>query len=303
MTKASLSGSDSSAMQKFVLEASNVRGRVVHLRHAWRQVLGRTHYPLAVQSILGEALAAAALLSSTLKFDGSLSIQARGAGPIRLLVAQARSDRSVRGMGRWEQSTSLATIPDELVQGFGKGQMTIAIGADRAHKPYVGIVELHGRCLAAALDEYFLSSEQLPTRLWLHANAECAAGLLLQKLPELDTADEDAWDRACCLAGTVSAVELLELEAVALMRRLFHQEDIRIFEPEPWRFACSCSRQRSQALLEALGLEEAKAILANEQVISIDCEFCGAQYRFDQVDVQHLFVAGTTHGAVSQLRH
>ena len=156
---------------------------------------------------------------------------------------------------------------------------------------YQGIVGLEGCDLAAGLDNYFARSEQLPTRLWLGADEQRAAGMLLQRLPAAAASAED-WERIQALAGTLSEAELLELPLESLLYRLFNEETVRLFESEPLAFRCSCSRARIEATLRAMGQAEAESIVAEEGDIVADCEFCNRRYRFDAVDVATLFSDG-----------
>jgi molecular chaperone Hsp33 len=272
------------SLHRFVFTESGVRGELVHLDATWRAVLERHDYPAPVRRLLGEAMAAAALLTATIKFAGSLIVQLQGEGPLHLLVVQCTSDRTLRGLARWRGEVGDAPLP-ELI---GRGRLAITIDPGEGAERYQGVVELGGRSLAEALENYFVRSEQLATRLWLAADDAQAAGLLLQNLPG-ESPDEDAWDRVVHLGTTVTAGELLELSVHEALRRLFHEEDIRLFEPEPVAFRCGCSRGRIEAVLRGLGRAEVEDILREEGVIAVDCEFCNQHYEFDLVDTARLF--------------
>lgn len=275
------------SLQRFVFEHAAVRGEMVHLDATWRAVLERRDYPPVLRDMLGELMAAAALLSATLKFSGSLLLQIQGDGPVKLLVVECNSDLSMRAMAHWEGELTPATLP----QLVGAGRFAIIIDPKQGRQSYQGIVELEGDSVAAVLENYMRRSEQLDTRLWLAADEQQAAGMLLQKLPEERGSDPDAWPRALHLAGTVKRRELLNLSAGEVIRRLFHEEDIRLFEGAPLHFHCSCSRERVANMMLMLGYDEVRSILDEYGTMDVDCEFCNRHYTFDAVDAEQVFAA------------
>lgn len=283
--------SDPDSLHRFLFERAGVRGELVYLDASWRAVLGIHAYPLAVQEQLGQALAAVALLSATIKFQGSLILQIQGGGPLRTLVAQATDRRTVRGLARWQGEVPHGT---DLAETFGEGRLVLTIERT-GREPHQGIVPLLGQDLADALGRYFATSEQLATRLWLDASPQRAAGLLLQRLPGSAGGQDEDWTRIGLLAATLSRTELLGLPAGALLHRLFHEEEVRLFESEPIAFRCGCSRQRIEATLRVLGPAEIGQILAEQGAISVTCEFCNREYRFDSVDARQLFLAAAPH--------
>lgn len=294
--------SDTDRLYRFVFDNLGIRGNLVHLDATWRAVMGTHPYPDAVRDLLGEALAAVTLLASTIKFQGSLILQAQGSGPIRTLVAQTTHEHLVRGLARWE-----GEVPTQgtLHARCGEGHLALTIKRDGA-EPYQGIVPLEGADLASAIERYFRDSEQLPTRLWLTAGEQRTAGLLLQRLPGegLDAgamSDED-WQRIGLLADTLTREELTGLPTADLLYRLFHEESIRLFEPEPIAFRCGCSRLRIEETLKILGPDEVDDIIAEEGSISVTCEFCNRTYAFDAVDARQLFAEHTRH-APSPAQH
>lgn len=277
----------SDILHRFILETTNVRGEWVHLDATWQALLERYEYPPVVRELLGQALAAVALLSATIKFDGSLILQVTGSGPLNLLVVQASGHGTVRGLARWHSEVPAG----DLAAQFGDGRMVMTIDPGEGLDRYQGIVPLEGASLAEALQGYFTRSEQLPTRLWLAADGERAAGLLLQALPG-ERRDPDAFNRAVILAETLRAPELLEWPVETLLHRLYHEEDVRLLEGSPVSFRCGCSRERVADMLRNLGRAEVESVLADEGVIEVHCEFCNAGYRFDAVDVEQLFTEG-----------
>jgi molecular chaperone Hsp33 len=271
-------------LRRFVFEGAGVRGAVVHLDASWRAVLERHPYPPAVQPPLGQVLAAVVLLSSTIKFEGALILQVEAEGPLRTLVAQATDQRTLRGLARWD-----GDVPEgrDLAQTFGAGRVVLTASAPGGER-YQGVVALEGASLSGALESYFAQSEQLPTRLWLAADGRRATGLLLQRLPG-NAEDDDTWPRAVMLADTLRDEELLQLPAEPLLYRLFHEERVRLFDPEPVSFRCGCSRERIEGLLRSLGRDEVDSVLSEQGVVEVTCEFCNRVYRVDSVDAAMLF--------------
>lgn len=303
-------------LHKFLFDGLPVRGMLVRLTGGWREVLARRgageSFPAPVRALLGEMAAAATLMQANIKFNGSLILQVFGDGPVKLAVAEAKSDLSFRTtakvVGEVPADAGLAAMLNE----HGKGRCAITLDPqDRlpGQQPYQGVVPLHGdqreplQKLSQVLEHYMLQSEQLDTRLVLAANDEVAAGLLIQRLPVegeknlsgVNVANEDAigqtehFNRIAHLAATLTAEELLTLDADTILRRLFWEEPLLRFEPLAPHFACSCSRERVRSMLGGLGREEADSILAERGDIEIGCDFCGQQYRFDAVDVGELF--------------
>lgn len=282
-----MSQRDNDVLSRFVIERTNVRGELVHLDATWRAILERKDYPEPVRELLGQALAAAALLITTVKLNGSMTLQIQGDGPVSLLVVQAKADRTLRGLAHWQDPV----MPGPLAQLLGSARMAITLDPGVERERYQGIIAIDTEAsLAEAIEGYFTRSEQLATRLWLAAGDERAAGMLLQALPG-ETDDADAWNRSVQLGDTVKQEELLELPQREVLRRLFHEEDVRVFEPEPVSFRCTCSRERIETVLRSLGYDEVQGIIVEQGRVSVDCEFCNQNYLFDPVDVEQLFAA------------
>lgn len=282
-------------VQRFHFSDSPVRGELVQLGESIEEVLDRHAYPERVADLLAEAMAAAVLLTSTLKFKGSLILQARGSGPLETLMVECNDRREVRGIAQVAEDWTEAAAELPLTQLFGNdAQIAITIDPEEGQR-YQGIVPLDGPTLAQCLEHYFAQSEQLPTRLWLAAGDDSAAGLLLQVLPGHDRGDDsDIWPRLCQLTDTVTAGELLQLPASDLLYRLYHEETVQLHESESVRFNCSCSRERTERVLLSLGEPELRSILADQGVIEVACQFCNQEYRFDPIDVEQLL-----HGTAS----
>ncbi len=302
------------SLQRFIFENAPIRGEIVHLDATWQAVLERREYPAPVRQVLGELMAAAALLTSTIKFDGRLIMQIQGNGPVKLMVVECTSDRTMRALAQWDDEVPSAP----LSQLVGDGQLAVTIDPKNAKERYQAIVSLEGMTVAEAFENYFTRSEvapahpcardtrasctsQLDTRLWLAADTHQAAGMLLQRLPG-DRDDDDSWNRAVHLGATITRDDLLGLPVHEIVHRLYHEEDIRLFSRTPVSFRCSCSRPRVEAVLRMLGPDEVHSILAEQGSVSVDCEFCGHHYAFDPVDAEQLFASTLSAGA-SPTRH
>ncbi len=277
----------SDSLRRFLLESTPVRGEIVHLDATWRAVLERRKYPAPLKTLLGEMMAAAALLSATLKFEGSLIMQMQGSGPVQLLVVEATSQHTLRATAKWE-----GELPDGNVRALlGNGRFVISIVPESGKQTYQGVVAMEGDSIAEVLEHYMAQSEQLETRLWLASDAKQAGGLLLQKLPSAPIVDADAWNRAIRLGETIRREELLALPATEIIRRLYHEEDVRVFDSRPVAFRCSCSRERVTSMLRMLGHDEVRSIIEEQDSVEVDCEFCGRHYSFDAVDAEQVFAA------------
>jgi molecular chaperone Hsp33 len=283
-------------LRRFLFEDLGVRGEWVKLTTSWQAAKQHQEGPQDAQLQLGQALAAVVMLSATIKFNGSMILQAQGDGDIKALVAQSTHDRKIRGLMRSNDHVSGGSL--ETL--FGQGRLVLTIEPDNA-QPYQGVVPLQGRNLAAALQTYFEQSEQLNTRLWLFANETRAAGLLLQELPSQNS-DKTDWERIEILADTVTEQELLELDCEHLLYKLFNEEQVRLFDAEPVEFKCACSRTVIEKTLRALGKEELEDILQKQGAIQVGCEFCGEQYLFDRIDVETM-LSHESVGAQSETRH
>lgn len=274
--------------QRFLFPDSDVRGELVRLEDSLAAILGAHQYPMAVQGLVGEAVAAVALLAGTLKFQGRLSLQAQGQGPVSLLLAECTHDGQLRALARHRDASEFDSA--DLTRLIGDGTMVITITPDQGRQ-YQGIVPLEGDTLAACLEAYFRQSEQLDTRLWLAAGNGRAAGLLLQRLPE-QIADSEhnkaTWQHLDALAGTLKMEELLDLDAQTVLRRLFHETPPRLPDAQPLRFGCTCSRERTRNALYSLGAEELQNLLDEDGGATLTCDFCLSSERFDAVDLAEL---------------
>lgn len=282
-------------LHRFLIENTQVRGEWVHLDESWQNILTNSPCPAPLRQVLGEAAAAVCLMSATIKFKGSLILQINGNGPVSMLVMQATSEGEIRGLAHWDGDLPMSSLPDL----FGEGRIVISIITNKDNDRYQGVVGLEGQTLADCLQTYFEQSEQLNTRLHLAADHATAAGLLIQRLPEQQAdQDEDSWERAVSLTDTLQAEELLTLDASSLLYRLFHEEDLRLFDPQAIRYQCSCSQEKIEEMIRSLGKEEAHSIIDEQSLIEINCDFCNTRYTLDAIDVERVFdiqITGNSH--------
>jgi molecular chaperone Hsp33 len=290
---------DRDSLHRFMFEHFPIRGQLVHLDAAWRALIEHREYPAGIRDTLGQAAAAALLLATTIKFKGVLSLQLQGDGPVHLMLVQCTEGLGVRGLARYREEGADKVEFDAL---FGNGNLTVTLETESAAQRYQGIVPITGSHLADALQLYFENSEQLPTRLWLHADANGASGMLLQRLPaEAATAPagaaqpadvEDAWRRVQLIGDTLTPEELRTLADQEILHRLFNEDDVRLYEAAPVYFRCRCSRERVAGMLQGLGEQEIRSVLAERGEVEVHCDFCNRAYTFDAVDVAQLFNAG-----------
>jgi molecular chaperone Hsp33 len=288
-------------LHRFLFERLPVRGHLVRLDASWRAAIEHHTYPEAVANALGEAMAASALMAGALKFEGRLSLQFEGPGPVRLLLAQCTHRHAIRGVARHDELPPGVEVEGGL---FGDGQLAVTIEQEEGSERYQGVVPLESGKLATNLEAYFQRSEQLPSRLVLAATPDRVAGLLLQRVAigdagtaaEIAEAD-DAWRRIGLIAATLTPKELLDLPSRELLRLLFREDDIRLFDGTPVYFQCSCSRERVAGILQALGGDEVHALLRERGDVEVRCEFCNRAWRFDAVDVAGLFSNGQPQAA------
>lgn len=282
----------SDTLQRFLFEELAIRGDLVQLDATWKALQEKHAYPEPVLRLLGEVMTASVLLSATLKHKSRLTMQIQGNGQVPFLVVECTHDKNLRGMAHYADDIQPGTLP-ELV---GDGRLAITLEPQDSSERYQSIVELSGNTLAEAIDDYLCRSEQLDTRIWLAVSETRTAGLLIQKLPANQSAEEqEGWNRVEQLSATITSEELLNLDAQQVIRRLYHEEDVRVFEPEPVCFRCSCNKTRVANMLRQLGIDEIHNILEEEQSIDVTCEFCNQQYSFDAVDAEQLFATEVTY--------
>ena len=275
-------------VQRFLLEDLDIRGAVVRIAPVWKKMLAGRNYPAPVAELLGEMSAVTLLLGNNLKQIGRLTVQLRGNGPVSLLVIDCNENLHIRGMARSDDNVQPGPAPALL----GHGQLLLSLDMPSMREPYQSLVPLDGNSIAEIFEHYLKQSEQLPSRLFLAASAEGAAGIFLQKLPNADQCDPDGWTRIEALASTAKKEELLSLSPDELLRRLFHEETVRVFEAETVTHDCPEDWEKVRAMLRSLGREEVNAVLEEHGEVLIQDEICNHTYRFDAPAIDALFKAG-----------
>lgn len=290
-------------LKKYLFENRTVKVQALRLHDTWRDAQVHHDYPPAVQRMLGELVAAAALLAANLKFDGSLVLQLQGDGPVSLIVVECRADLSLRATVKIRNEY---VVPDNgtlrtLVNPGGNGRFIVVLDPARkvpGQQAYQGIVPIESDSVARVLEDYMAASEQLDTRLVLAADAQWACGVLLQRLPDAggnpqggmqEQTSSQTFEHASALLETVKPEELLATDTDTLIHRLFWDDPLLAFEPQGVRWHCSCTRERIADMLRMLGAAEVGDILEERGAVDVNCEFCGKPYHFDPVDCAGLF--------------
>jgi molecular chaperone Hsp33 len=274
--------------QRFLFDDTHIRGEVTTLSESFQSIQQRQNYPPVVTAILGEFLAAASLLSASLKFNGIVSIQAIGQGAITSLMAECSNNTQLRGIVRGDYHN----IGSEENFKSLLGSATLAITIEpEGRERYQGLVPLDKDSLSECLEYYFAQSEQLSTKIKLAANQTTAAGILIQEMPHSsdDEQAQDNWQHLSLLLESLKAEEQLELDHEEQLYRLFHEQQVRLYDPEALQFFCSCSKQRTAKMLISLGFDEVNQILQEQDLIEVNCEFCGQNYQFNQADINEIF--------------
>ncbi|MFI8319018.1 Hsp33 family molecular chaperone HslO [Kosakonia cowanii] len=274
-------------LHRYLFGNHAVRGELVTVSSTWKEVLENHNYPLPVKNLLGELLVATSLLTATLKFAGDITVQVQGDGPMSLAVINGNNRQQMRGVARVQgeiaDDASLKTL-------VGNGYLVITITPEEGER-YQGVVGLEGETLAECLEDYFQRSEQLPTRLFIRTGdvegQPAAGGMLLQVLPAQDTQAED-FEHLAVLTETVKAEELFTLPANEVLWRLYHEEEVTLYDPQDVEFKCTCSRERCADALKTLPDEEVDSILAEEGEIDMHCDYCGNHYLFNAMDIAEI---------------
>lgn len=285
--------SDSDQIQRILFDERDIRGVLTGLDSAYNEALAKHDYPPVIRRILGEMMAAAAILSANLKFEGRLILQAQGTDNIQALMAESTHEQALRAIARFDGELDESASFTELMKG---GALAITIVPEKGQR-YQGYVPLEGEALSDCLEAYFRYSEQLNSQLHLACDGEKAAGFLLQVLPAEGGRIED-WEHISQLGATLKTEELLELDNQTLLFRLFHEENCRLHEPSGVRFHCDCSRERTAGSLRFMSEEELHEIAAAEGAVEVACQFCNTSYRFDDADITALFsITGQAPGS------
>jgi molecular chaperone Hsp33 len=289
-------------LRPFQLERTGLRGRLVRLGGALDRILTRHDYAEPVGQLLGELLVLAAALAGGLRFQGTFSLQAKGSGPVSLLLADYTHDGAMRGYARYDAERIDAG--SDIAALLGDGRLAITVDQGDAGAAYQSIVELTGISLTECMQTYFRQSEQLKTGLKIAVGrvAENGAwrwrggGLMVQRLADQPVDDEhqEDWHRTMLLLGTATDAELLDpgLPADALLYRLFHEEGVRVFAPQDLRFGCRCTRERVEKLLRSFPDAEVDEMRQDDGLVVVTCQFCNAGFRFDEAQLARLHARG-----------
>lgn len=272
-------------IQRFMFQNADIRGEVVHLTNSYKEILANNNYPPAIQQLLGETLVAAVLLVATIKFEGTLTIQFYGDEPIRLLVAKCDNQFNIRGLAKFDETA----LNHQFVEAFSRGKLVVTIAAANNPKPYQSIIPLNGLSISECLENYFVQSEQLATKLWLAANSEQAAGLLMQLLPSQNPQQQEYFAAHIQhLNGQNIVAHLLNKTNETLLQELYQEEDLILYNRHNIVFKCTCNMEKMQNAIVMLGEKEALAILSTNKIIEVNCEYCNFKYEFDKAEVLNI---------------
>lgn len=272
-------------IQRFIFDESAIRGELLHLDDSFKTIIEQHQYPPVIARLLGEALLSVTLLANTIKFDGQITLQFQGEGPVSMLVAKCDSQGHIRGYVSFDE----AVLPAEVPKIFNQGQLVVTIEYDKKIAPYQSIIPIDKQTVSQALEAYFAQSEQLPTRIYTAIEGDHAVGMLLQVMPEQNNAEPEAWHEVEILADTLTDKEMLTLKNQEILHRLFHEHAVKIFDAKDIAFECRCSVERMKNAIQTFGREEAFQILSTNKEIEVKCEYCSSSYAFDRNDVEDIF--------------
>jgi molecular chaperone Hsp33 len=277
-------------LQKFIFENLPVNGCLVRLEESWQEIQHHARPSADTREMLGQALCAAAVLGSYIKFNGTVSLQIQSSGALRLLLGQCAGRRFIRGIVR-KTAEANQHSPEPAIENqplLKDAVLSINLEPEERGTPYQGIVSMEDGSLSKALEYYFDQSEQLETRFWFIASERTCAGFMLQRMPGECTQDEE-FERLVHLASTLREEELERMEPTRLLHLLFNEDNVKVFAAEPMKFGCKCSTERVADVLHSLGYDEMQSLLAERETVDVNCEYCGKEYRFDKVDIASLF--------------
>jgi molecular chaperone Hsp33 len=279
--------SNFNVLNRYLFTDAHARGELVQLTSSYQSIIKNHHYPEGVQKLLGELLAATCLLTATLKFEGDITVQLQGDGPVGYMSVSGDNNQQMRGIAKLTETTNATTLK-ELI---GKGTMVITIRPKQG-EAYQGVVALEKDSLAGCLAHYFDVSEQIDTNVWLFSDTKQVAGALVQLLPDGDGSIENRskqqtdFEHLSQLTNTIKQDEIFNLEAEALLYRLYHQEKVNIFEPQHVSYQCGCSQEKCLSAISQIEPSEIKSILAEQGKISMTCDYCVTTYDFDELSLK-----------------
>ena len=279
------------SLQNFIIENADVRGEIVRLTESYKEILA-DNYPDAIKKLLGETLLATVLLAGSLKFQGTLTLQFNGEGPIRILVASCNHELQVRGLAKYDEQAQ----QHEFATAFNQGRLVITITPDNAVKPYQSIIAINGQSIAECLEYYFAQSEQLLTKFRLITDETRAAGMLIQQLPVKNLDIEKFTQLAVQIQGAaLNEQALLNLSNIELLQQVYTDQDIRLFDSKAVEFKCSCNVEKMRNAIKVMGEKEAFSLLSTLRVLEVRCEYCNKTHEFDKLEVMSIFNPSTKH--------
>lgn len=280
-------------LNRYLFDNLHARGELVNLSQTFQDIVAAHDYTPGVKQLLGELVAATCLLTATLKFEGEIAVQLQGDGPIGYLAVNGNNRQEMRGIARMVSETDATALKDLI----GKGNMIITIRPSNG-EPYQGVVALEQDTLAECLEHYFEVSEQIPTKIWLFSDEQSSqiAGTLIQLLPDGDDKEQQQADfeHLCQLTNTIKSEEIFSLASEDLLYRLYHQEEVRLFEPQAVSYQCSCSEEKCLNTISQIEPSELESIIAEQGSVSMTCDYCMITYEFKRPQLAQ-FIDGTTH--------
>lgn len=279
---------ENDTLQRFLFEQGSIRGEIAHLYETYKAIMQQHPYPEEVRALLGQALVSSVLMAGSLKFEGEISLQFHGDKRLPLLLVQCDHELHVRAFAKFQKSKGKKKV--DYNEAFLEGKMVLTINQYASTQSYQSVVPIHSTSMAENLTNYFNQSEQIATRVWLAANEDFAAGMLLQLMPGLNTVErEQDWEYAVQLGQTITGEELLNLDNQTILHRLYHETELRLYEARPVSFRCRCNEEKMRQVLTVLGEEDTKKLLEEKGKIQVSCDFCNRHYSFDSIDVTLLF--------------
>jgi len=271
-------------LNRYLFDNAHVRGELVQASNIYQEIKNNHQYPEVINCLLGELLVATSMLTALLKFEGDIAVQLQGDGPVSVVVVNGDDKQQLRGVARVHDEVKSS----KLTEIFTKGYMVITITPTKGER-YQGIVALDKDTLAECLEGYFVQSEQLKTHFWLRCDADNAAGMMIQALPDDEDNDDDAYHNLRQLTDTIKNDELFSLDANTILTRLYHQEEVRVFDPQDLSFVCGCSKERSGSAIASIGRQEAEDIIQEQGNITMHCDYCNTEYLFGSQDIADIF--------------
>lgn len=280
-------------LQRFLFEQADVRGHFVQLDRAYVDAIGEHNYPPALKKLLSQFLAATTMLSTTLKFEGTVTLQAQSKGPLSAIMADCSNHADVRCIAQYDEDVDPAVFDQPFNELLAGGALAITIDPEVGQR-YQGIVPLEKPTLGEALTDYFQQSEQLPTKFWMFEAENHCAALMLQVLPGenvLPKSENEAFfSHVGALADTLTAEEATTLDAHEVLHRLYHEEAVRIYDPKTIQFKCTCSDDKiAQALSSVPKAELLQAMEETDGILEVDCQFCNKRYTFDEQSLDFIY--------------